>query len=149
MLNFIGYRKMMRAYLEFDRESLIYCEGSTLSNPLQPMGEASCQPLAYHEIFNSTLFSEWLLLSTPLQVYLWRLKLGHRLTGYLKCGIKLYCRNKNRIGLDVNKKILWCTFFRISPQSKRHRHFPCNSLTLPLSDVLYYWSILEGISQKW
>lgn len=81
---------MMRAYLEFDRESLIYCEGSTLSNPLQPMGEASCQPLAYPEIFNSTLFSEWLLLSIPLQVCLRRLKLGHRLTGYLKCGIKVW-----------------------------------------------------------
>lgn len=56
---------MMRAYPEFDRV-LIYWQGwgATLSNPLQPMGEASCQPLAYPEIFNSTLFSEWLLLST-------------------------------------------------------------------------------------
>ena len=59
---------MMRAYPEFDRV-LIYWqggggEGPTLRNPLQPMGEASCQPLAYPEILNSTLFSEWLLLST-------------------------------------------------------------------------------------
>ena len=80
----------MRAYLEFGRESLIYCKGSTLSNPLQLMGEASCQPLAYPEIFNSTLFSEWLMLSIPLQVSLWRFKFGHRLTGYLKCGIKVW-----------------------------------------------------------
>ena len=51
-----------------------------------------------------------------LQVCLWRLKLGHRLTGYLKCGIKFYCINNNRIGLDVNKKIFWCTFSEFPPR---------------------------------